>query len=209
MLANLVDIDEAMALTACRSDQGAAIFSDFAAVFPSVEHDLMKTVFRWLGWPPWLLTFIDILYAHNYCHIVLGGSRHQGFGITRGIRQGCPLSPLLFAVASDLLLRRIKHRIPGCTLKAYADDTALVHQNMWRAIGSLEVLFDEYERTSGLALNVHKTVLVPLSSYDPNDIRARLFQHAPLWGALDIATSAKYLGYLVGPGRATSSWILP
>ena len=152
ILANLVDLDEAMALSVCRSDEGAAIFFDFAAAFPSVEHDFMKAVFRWLCWPPWLLTFIDILYAHNYCHIVLGRSRHQGFDITRGIRQGCPVSPLLFAVAADLLLRRIQHKIPGCTLKAYADDTALVHQNIWRVIGSLEVLLDQYERMSGLAL---------------------------------------------------------
>ena len=53
--------DEAMALTACRSDEGSAIFFDFAAALPPVEHDFMKTVFRWLGSPPWLLTFIEIL----------------------------------------------------------------------------------------------------------------------------------------------------
>ena len=60
MLTNRVDLDEAMALSVCRSDEGAAIFFDFAAAFPSVEHDFMKAVFRWLGWPPWLLTFIYI-----------------------------------------------------------------------------------------------------------------------------------------------------
>ena len=209
MLANLVDIDEAMVSSVCHSDQGAAVFFDFAAAFPSIEHELMFAVFRKLGWPTWLLNFLNVLYAGNFCQIVLGGERHQGFNITRGIRQGCPLSPFLFAVASDLLLRTILREIPGCTLRAYADDTALVHQNIWSVIGKLEEIFDEYERISGLALNAHKTVLVPLAPYVPEQVRAKLQQHAPLWSAFDIASKAKYLGFIVGPGRGSLSWTSP
>ena len=51
MLANLVDIDEAMAYSTCVSDKGAAMFYDFAAAFPSEEHGFMMAVVRRLGWP--------------------------------------------------------------------------------------------------------------------------------------------------------------
>ena len=135
MLANLVDIDEAMAMSACSSEDGGAMFYDFAAAFPSVEHDFMMEVFRAMDWPAWLLNFVSVLYANLRCQIVLGGSRHCGFAISRGIRQGCPLSPLLFAVAEDLLLRRLVQQIPDGTLRAYADDTAFVHPSIWKVSG--------------------------------------------------------------------------
>ena len=49
------------------------MFYDFAAAFPSVEHEFMQEVFRALGWPAWLLNFVSVLYANNRCQIVLGG----------------------------------------------------------------------------------------------------------------------------------------
>ena len=70
----------------------------------------------------------------------------------------------------------------------------------------LQAIFQEYERISGLALNVSKTVLVPLSQFEPVHIRARLAELAPLWGAVIVDSKAKYLGFYVGPGRGLLSW---
>ena len=74
-------------------------------------------LFRKLQWPEWLMKFVDVLYQNNFCHIVLGGSCHQGFNISRGMRQGCPLSPLLFAVASDMLIRKLLRTFPHAVVK--------------------------------------------------------------------------------------------
>ena len=66
MLANLVDIDEAMAINAITEDSAAAVFLDFSAAFPSVEQEMMHEIFRALGWPNWLLRFIVALYQRNF-----------------------------------------------------------------------------------------------------------------------------------------------
>ena len=107
MLGNIIDVDEAMLYTAAEGEGGMAFFFDFAAAFPSVEQTFFLRFFRSLGWPGWLMNFILTLYRNNQCHMQVGGARYDGFQLTRGIRQGCPLCPLLFAACSDLHLRRL------------------------------------------------------------------------------------------------------
>ena len=51
MLANLVDIDEATVAYSLGSSDAIALFYDFAAAFPSVEHRLLHDYVAALGWP--------------------------------------------------------------------------------------------------------------------------------------------------------------
>ena len=135
--------------------------------------------------------------------------RYPGFNITRGVRQGCPISPLLFAACSDLFIRRLKRLVPKAVCRAYADDLALVVANGWRHIHTIQLFFNELERVSGLGLNIPKTVLVPLDPFNEEDARARIQAQAPVWGGLVVAASAKYLGFFIGPGRGELSWNAP
>jgi exonuclease III len=209
MVANLIDVDEEMANGAMDDDESGAIFFDFAAAFPSVEHEFLEALFGAQGWPRWLLRFIAILYMHNLCFIVLGGERHEGFLISRGIRQGCPLSPLLFAVASDLLLRRLERLIPGACSRAYADDLAVINRRIVETLGTLGPIFEEYGRISGLWLSIPKTILVPLFEHVVEELRLRISAAAPELGGIGINNTAKYLGVFVGPGKGTTSWNAP
>ena len=140
-------------------------FCDFAAAFPSIEHEFFHQFFRQLGWPSWLLNIINIVYMENRCQICMAGARYAGFSISRGIRQGCPLSPLLFAMATDIMLRRLQRRFPSACLRAWADDLAMVLPDAAIHFRTLQNFFLEFGHAAGLHLNVSKTVVVPLFQY--------------------------------------------
>ena len=92
MIANILDVDEAMAHAAIDGDCGLAFSFDLAAAFPSLERQFFEAFFESLGWPPFLLRIISNLYVGNFCWFSIGGERTPGFMLARGIRQGCPLS---------------------------------------------------------------------------------------------------------------------
>ena len=98
------------------------------------------------------------MYKNNLQLVGKGGD--LSFLAEVGIRQGCPLSPLVFAVVADVLLRTITNRLVGgvVILRAFADDTAIIV----KAISSLEAtfqIFTEYAKSSNLQLNFKKTYI--------------------------------------------------
>jgi len=144
MIANLVDVDEAVLEYALASNDAIALFYDFAAAFPSVEHRMLHVYFAALGWPDWLLRMVLNLYHNIVCNISMGKSVYVGFGNTRGIRQGCPLSPLLFAAVSELLLRRLRRMFLQTVNRAWADDLAMVLRRGLEQLGAIQNLFQGF-----------------------------------------------------------------
>ena len=161
---------------------------------------------RSLGLPSEVCRLVDMLYWGHGCKISIGGALHDGFPIRAGIRQGCPLSPLLFAVVVDPLLRRLCRVLPGGMVRAYVDDVATVVPDLWAASDVLAPLFALFGACSGLHLNLRKVVLVPLGDQPPAAVRdARAFRR-PTWAAIAVRDWAEYLGFVLGPGRTERSW---
>ena len=72
MLSNILDVEEALGLAAVARCEALAVFYDFAAAFPSIEHALLFAYFSALEWPPWLMRIIRILYIDTWCDIGMG-----------------------------------------------------------------------------------------------------------------------------------------
>ena len=87
------------------------------------------------------------------------------FALSRGVRQGCPLSPYLFIVAVELLACKIRQdkEIQGINIfqrefkiSQFADDTTLLNKNSNSVRRAITVL-DNFGDISGLRLNPSKT----------------------------------------------------
>ena len=208
-LCNVIDVEEAMMHTALTEKEGAAIFFDFKAAFPSVLHEIILGVLQHIGIPQPLMTFITALYQDNHCSLIIGGTRHQGFQLLGGIRQGCPLSPLCFAITADLLLRRLQRLMPDALLRAYADDLSIIVKNGTSAFPRLINIFNEYAIISGLQLNLPKTVYVPLHTTDLVTWSQEFQRLHPIWHDINIASKVKYLEFILGPGRDHDSYFKP
>ena len=93
--------------------------------------------------------------------------KKRAFSLRLGTRQGCPLSPLLFNIALEVLASatRQQKKIEGIKigkdevkLSLFADDMTLYMENPIDSTKSLLELIQEFSKVTGYKINVQKSV---------------------------------------------------
>ena len=209
MLHNIIDVDWAAMKVSLVMPHGSLVLFDFRAAFPSVSHDFLIQSLTYLGLPQHAIHFIRSMYSQNTCTLRVQGQDFPGFSLLGGVRQGCPLSPLLFAVCVDLLLRMMEKQFPSDTICAFADDIAMIISDWWSQGQRLASLFGQFASISNLHLNINKTVCIPLWPKGVEDVGSNIATFIPTWASIAIDTKGTYLGFATGPGKGTSSWDKP
>lgn len=145
---------------------GCFVSIDQAKAFDRVEHRYLLAVLGCYGFPRIFVERLAALYTDLKVSLRVNNTLSEAFAVTRGIRQGCPLSPLLFALCIDPLLRRVANSVairgfplPGqgqVKVSAYADDVSLFLRDEDSYTAFLR-LFLEYSELSGAQLNRGKS----------------------------------------------------
>lgn len=110
----------------------AVINLDFANAFDRVSHKYLFYVMNRLGFQGQFVNSIVQLYRNAQSKVMVNGFMSAPIPVCNSVRQGCPLSMLLFAIALEPLIRLFKKKIEGLrilntqiTSAAYADDINL------------------------------------------------------------------------------------
>ena len=84
-----------------------AAFVDFKQAFDSVNHAVLWEVLKARGVHPKLVNMISDLYNGSRARVTAHGCTSDWFDLMTGVRQGCPLSPTLFNVFIDFIVRQV------------------------------------------------------------------------------------------------------
>ena len=141
----------------------ALIKIDQEKAFDRVNWDFLLKVLERMNFGPKFICFIKTMYTDVSCQISNNSYLSRKVTLKRGVRQGCPLSPLLYCVVAETLGNLIRQNLkidglclPGSRrevkISQYADDTTLFLRNNFsvqEAIATIKV----YELGSGSKVN--------------------------------------------------------
>lgn len=153
--------------------QEVIISLDAEKAFHRVEWSFPFFVLQKFGLTPEFISWIRLLYADPVASIYTNGLHSAPFPLYRVTRQGCPLSPHLFALAIEPLTIWL-HQEGGfaCITRAgtvhklslYADDLLLYTSNPPASLPVVLNIFDKFGSYSGYRFNLHKSELLPINS---------------------------------------------
>jgi len=143
---------------------------DQEKAFDRVEHPYLWKTLAAFGFKKDFIMMVQVLYSDIESVLKVNGGLCAPFKVERGVRQGCSLSGMLYALAIEPLLQKIREKIdglhlPNCTkkicLSAYADDV-MVFVSGQKDVQSLFDVINDFTFISSAKVNWKKceTLLV-------------------------------------------------
>ena len=80
-------------------------FIDYAKAFGCVDHNKLWKILQEMGLPDHLTCFLGNMYAGQEATVRTGHGTTDWFQIGKGVRQGCILSPCLFNLYAEYIMR--------------------------------------------------------------------------------------------------------
>jgi hypothetical protein len=155
----------------CNNKQIPALymFIDFEKAFDRLEWSFIDKTLALYNFGDNIRSWVKCFYNNANASVSNNGWVSDTFKITRGVRQGCPLSPYLFILCSELLAVSIRNNpnINGISVNEkeskicqYADDTYLTLEASSNNLKEVLNEFSNFEQLSGLKINYDKTVVL-------------------------------------------------
>ena len=183
----------------------ALLSLDQEKAFDCVDCPFLLTLLSRTGFGSSFISWVTLLYTGIRSSVLINGYRSSWFYPSRGVRQGCPLSPLLYVVTMEVLAVSLRacpqirgFHLLGSTIdlpvvSLYAGDTTIISSLDAATVAAFEV-YQRFERGTGTKLNMEKCEGLWLGAW-----RGRLDAPVPIQWKSD---KIKTLGVFVGYGKA-------
>src|SRR5574337_812883 len=152
-------------------------FIDYAKAFDCVDHHKLWKILKEMGIPEHLTYLLRNLYAGQEATVRTGHGTTDWFQIGKEVRQGCILSPCLFNLYAEYIMRNAGLEEAQAGIKIarrnidnlrYADDTTLMAESE-EELKSLLMKVKEDREKVGLKLNIQKMKIMasgPITSWE-------------------------------------------
>ena len=169
-------------------------FIDTVKAFDCVDHNKLWKILKEMGIPDHLICLLRNLYAVQEATVRTGHGTKDLFQIEKGVCEGCILSPWLFNLYAEYIMRnagleeaQAGIKIAGRNINnlRYADDTTLMAENEEELKCLLMKVKEESEKV-GLKLNIQKTKIMassPITSWQVDGETVETVAHFILGGS--------------------------
>ena len=157
----------------CKRTTGKLISFDLDHAFDRVDHGYLLSVLRSMRINENLVVLIGKLMRSARSRIIINGNLSAQFPIQRSVRQGDPLSMLLFVIFLHPLLEKLLSicNHPQELVVAYADDISIILVEETK-LAAIKRAFEDFGLCSGARLNLVKTTAVNIGPQraNPTDV---------------------------------------
>ena len=183
-------------------------FVDYEKAFDSLDRDTLWKLLQHYGIPDKLISLIGNSYEDMACRVIHAGQLTDSFMVKTGVRQGCFLSPFLFLLAIDWIMKKTtQNRRNGIQWTPrsqlgdldFADDLALLshsHQQMQEKTELLNTVSTQL----GLNINRSKTRIMKANTKNNNPITRN-------GEPLEATESFTYLGSTINKNGGTEEGV--
>ena len=157
--------DDVLEYTKQSEQSGILVTIDFEKAFDSLDHKFLFKVLHTFNFGPSFIQWIRTFYSNVSSCVINNGFATNYFRVDRGVRQGDPLSPLLFILSLEVMACSIRQndKIQGIKIKneevklsLFADDMTCFLRNK-SSYQHLSSSLECFSKFSGLKLNEEKT----------------------------------------------------
>ncbi|KAG7563869.1 Reverse transcriptase zinc-binding domain [Arabidopsis suecica] len=149
-----------------------AIKIDISKAFDSVQWCFIRNVLTALNFPQEFIHWITLCITTASFSVQVNGELAGYFQSSRGLRQGCALSPYLFVISMDVLSKMLdkaagaqkfgyhpRCKSMGLTHLSFADDLMVLSDGKVRSLEGIVEVFDEFAKRSGLKISMEKSTV--------------------------------------------------
>lgn len=140
------------------------LFLDLKKAYDMVPHELLFAKLKKLGFSDRFTRLLQKMYENTYIRVRIGSSLSERVKYSRGVRQGCPISPILFNLFIDDILKDIEPVAvrglrTGLRGLMYADDTVIVGET-YDDVAAKLALVEQWIAKNGMEINANKCGLM-------------------------------------------------